>query len=109
MAIVRWFPGVKLEDLEKQVVEEALKFYPTQGLAADALGIDRKTIGKIKNKIKQEHEDEERGMDQFMATQNEAIRRIKAMAAAATVNQERAIYQKNLSEDRKIENSLQRH
>jgi len=109
MTIVRWFPGVTLEDLEKQVVDAALKFYPTQAMAANALGMDCKTIRKIKSKIEQEKEDEERGMDQFMATQNEAIRRIKAMAAAATVDQERSIYQETIHEDRKIENAIQRN
>lgn len=106
MAIVRWFPGMKLEDLEKQVVSEALKYYPSQAIAAMQLGIDRATITRIKNKIKQEQEDEERGMAQFVATQNEAIRRIKSLVAAATVQQERKNYRKTIAEDRKIENSL---
>lgn len=109
MTIVRWFPGMKLQDLEKEVVSEAIKFYPSLKSAADALGIDNRTLTRLRDKIKKENEEEERAMDQFMATQNEAIRRIKAMAAKVTVNQERAIYQKNLSEDRKIENSLQRN
>lgn len=109
MAIVRWYPGLKLADLEKQVIEAALDFYATQTLAAEALGVDPSTIIRIKNKIRKEKLDEERSMQQLVASQNEAIRRIKVMSAAATINQERAAYQKTISEDRKFENSLQRH
>lgn len=108
MGVVRWYPGIRLEDLEKQVITEALEYYPTQLAAANALGIDAATITRIKKKIKKENEEQERSMEQFVATQNQAIRRIKAMAAAAAVDQERRFYQQNVREDRKIENSLRK-
>ena len=97
MAIVTWFPGQTLDSVEKQIIEESIKVFPTIEAAAKSLGVPVRTMHRRVQELKEENAKEERAMDQFVAGQNEAILRFRRMAAAATVQQERNDYQRIIS------------
>jgi hypothetical protein len=106
--VVRWFPGMKLSDVEKQIIACASKYFPNSDQAAVSLGISKNKFVYKLAEIKRENEAEERAMDELVAGQNEAILRFKRMAASATVAQEKMEYRKNLEEENRIENSIER-
>lgn len=100
--IVRWFPGMKLSEVERQIIISAQKYFPTLDTAAIALGI---SLTKLKYKlaeIKRENEEEEREMDALVAGTNEAILRFKRMAAGATVAQEKKEWEKTVREEKRL-------
>lgn len=101
--VVRWVPGMKLNELERQVVIASKEYFPSITDAAASLGISLRCYQNKLAAIKKENEDEERSMDALVAQQNEAILRFKRMAAPATVRQEKIELQKTFNEDAKVE------
>jgi len=97
MAVVTWFPGQTLESVEKDIIAESIKIFPTIEAAARSLGVPVRTMHRRVQELKEENAREERSMDQFVAGQNEAILRFRRMAAAATVQQERNDYRRIIS------------
>ena len=97
MAVVTWYPGQTLDSVEKDIIEESIKIYPTIEAAAKSLGVPIRTMHRRIQELKEENARQERSMDALIASQNEAILRFKRMASKTTVQQERNDYRRLIS------------
>lgn len=73
--MILWSPGVKLEDVERQVIKKAYAHFKNKTTTANALGIAIRTLDKRLEKIEQdEHAEAEKDAERRKQREADLIR-----------------------------------